>query len=52
MPEVRRKQLVVDPPKAKCDNHPDRDAEVSTTRGGIHSKVNLCKDCIPTAWSE
>jgi hypothetical protein len=34
-----------DQPRHYCDNHPSRGAALSTTSGGAHSQIHLCKDC-------
>ncbi|MFF7750428.1 hypothetical protein ACFZCP_14450 [Streptomyces sp. NPDC007971] len=36
-------------PRHHCDNHPSRPAALSTTSGGAHSQVHLCKDCARAA---
>jgi hypothetical protein len=32
-------------PRHHCDNHPSRGAALSTTSGGAHSQIHLCRDC-------
>ncbi|MET9119922.1 hypothetical protein [Streptomyces sp. NPDC004528] len=32
-----------------CDNHPERVAAVSTTSGGAHSEIHLCRECARAA---
>ncbi len=32
-------------PRHCCDNHPARTAALSTTGGGAHSEIHLCRDC-------
>lgn len=34
-------------PKAKCDNHPQRNAVVVTDGDGVHSEIALCEECAP-----
>jgi hypothetical protein len=38
-----------DEPRHHCDNHPARTAALSTTSGGAHSQIHLCKDCARAA---
>lgn len=35
----------------KCDNHPERNAALSTTSNGAHQELNFCNACIPPGWS-
>lgn len=37
-------------PLAKCDNHPERNASLSTTSNGAHQEIHLCPVCIPPHW--
>ncbi|MEU0214394.1 hypothetical protein ABZ281_04460 [Streptomyces sp. NPDC006265] len=32
-----------------CDNHPSRTAALSTTSGGAHSEIHLCRECARAA---
>ncbi|MGD6750370.1 hypothetical protein [Streptomyces sp. BH105] len=38
-----------DEPRHHCDNHPSRIAAISTTGGGTHSEIHLCRECARSA---
>lgn len=44
---AEKRETKTEAPKAKCDNHPRRDAVVVSTGGGVHSEIHLCEECAP-----